>query len=67
MPFLELLVSANYYVRGSFGGSVAKESACNARDAGNMGSIPRPRRLLGGGNDKLLQYSCLESSMDRGT
>ena len=34
--------------------------------AGNMGSIPGLRRLLGGGNGNPLQYSCLGNPMDRG-
>ena len=37
-----------------------KESARNA------GLIPGSRRTPGGGNDKPLQYSCLENPMDRG-
>ena len=48
---------------GSPGGSDGKESACNARD---LGSIPGSGRSPGGGNGNLLQYSCLENSMDRG-
>ena len=44
-------------------GSVGKESACNA---GHMGPIPGLGRSSGEGNGYLLQYSCLESSMDRG-
>ena len=43
--------------------SDGKESACNARDTG---SIPGSGRSLGDGNGYLLQYSCLEKSMDRG-
>ena len=31
-----------------------------------LGSIPRLGRSLGEGNGSLLQYSCLENSMDRG-
>ena len=45
------------------GGSDSKESACNA---GDRSSIPGLRRSLSEGNDNPLQYSCLESSMDRG-
>ena len=45
------------------GGSGGKESACNAGDAG---SIPGSGGSPGGGNDNLLQYSCLENPMDRG-
>ena len=43
-----------------------KESACNAEDAGDRGLIPGWGRSPGGGNGNLLQYSCLEISMDRG-
>ena len=43
-----------------------KESACNAGDARDLGSIPRSGRSPGGGNGNLLQYSCWENSMDRG-
>ena len=45
------------------GGSDGKESACNA---GDPGLIPGLGRLPGEGNGNLLQYSCLENSMDRG-
>ena len=45
------------------GGSDGKESACNV---GDLGSIPRLGRSPGEGNGSLLQYSCLENSMDRG-
>ena len=45
------------------GGSEGKESACNA---GDLSSVPELRRSLGEGNGYLLQYSCLENSMDRG-
>ena len=44
-------------------GSDGKESTCNAGDPGlisGMGRSPGER------NGKPLQYSCLESSMDRG-
>ena len=42
-------------------GLAGKEFTC---DAGDLGSIPGLRRLPGGGNGYLLQYSGLESSMD---
>ena len=45
------------------GGSIGKESACNA---GDLGSIPGSGRSLGEGNGYPLQYSCMENSMDRG-
>ena len=48
-------------------GSVGKESACNAGDVGDVGSIPRLGRSLGGGNGNPIQYSCLRNPIDRGT
>ena len=50
-------------VLGFPGGSDSKESACSA---GDPGSVPRLGRSPGEGNGYPLQYSCLESSMDRG-
>ena len=38
----------------------------NAGDTRDLGSIPGSGRSSGGGNGNLLQYSCLENSMDRG-
>ena len=46
--------------------SVGKESACNAGDARDSGSIPGWGRSAGGGHGNPLQYSCLENPMDRG-
>ena len=43
------------------GGSVSKESACNARD---LGCITGLERSSGERNNDLLQYSCLENPMD---
>ena len=45
------------------GGSVGKESACNA---GVLGSNPGSGRSPGEGNGSSLQYSGLENPMDRG-
>ena len=45
------------------GGSDGKESACIV---GDLGSIPGWGRSPGEGNGNLLQYSCLENSVDRG-
>ena len=45
------------------GGSVGKESACNAED---LGLIPGLGRSPGEGNGNPLQYSCLENYKDRG-
>ena len=47
----------------AFGGSVAKETACNA---GDLASALGSGRSLGEGNGNPLQYSCLATSMDRG-
>ena len=48
------------------GGSVVKSPPANAGDTGDVGSIPVSGRSPGGGNGNLLQYSCLENSIDRG-
>ena len=45
------------------GGSVVKNPSANEADTG---SIPGSERSPGEGNGNLLQYSCLENSMDRG-
>ena len=46
------------------GGLDGKASVCNA---GDQGLIPVLGRSPGEGNGNPLQYSCLESPMDRGT
>ena len=48
------------------GGSDTKESACDAGDTGDMGSIPGSGKSPGRGNGNPLQYSCLENLKDRG-
>ena len=48
------------------GGSVGKETAYNAGDPRDMGSIPGLGRSREGGHGNPLQYSCLENPMDRG-
>ena len=45
------------------GTSGGKESACSI---GNPGSVPGLGRSPGEGHGNPLQYSCLESSIDRG-
>ena len=42
--------------------SDSQESSCNA---GDLGLIPGSGRYSGEGNGNLLQYSCLENSMDK--
>ena len=46
------------------GGSVGKESACNAGDAGDTGLTPGSGRSPGGGHGHPLQYSCLENPIE---
>ena len=51
-------------LEGDFaGGSVVKNPPASA---GKAGSIPVSGRSPGGGNDNLLQYSCLGNPTDRG-
>ena len=57
------LIKSSLSAWGFPGGSDSKASAWNA---GDPGLIPGSGRSLGEGNDYLLQYSCLENSMDRG-
>ena len=45
---------------------MVKNPPANAEDIGVIGSIPGLGRSPGVGNGNLLQYSCLENSMDRG-
>ena len=45
---------------------VVKNPPTNAGDARDVGSIPELGRPRGVGNGNLIQYSCLENSMDRG-
>ena len=47
------------------GDSVGKESACNARDTRDMGSVLGWNEPLEKGNGNPLQYSCLKNPMDR--
>ena len=45
---------------------VVKNLSANAEEARDAGSIPGLGRSPGVGNGSLLQYSCLENSMDGG-
>ena len=54
-----LLLELSMGFPGSSGG---QESACNVRDPGLISELGRS---LGEGHAKLLQFSCLENSMDR--
>ena len=44
---------------------VVKKPPASAEGVRDMGSIPGSERSPGGGHGNLLQYSCLENSMDR--
>ena len=48
------------------GGTEVKNPPANAGDTRDTGSISGLGRSPGGGNGNLIQYSCLENSMDRG-
>ena len=52
------------FSKGFPSSSDGKASDCNA---GDPGSIPGLGRSPGGGLGNLLQYSCLENPMDRGS
>ena len=43
------------------GGTSGEEPPAGAGDIGDSGSIPRPGRSPGGGQDNPLWYSCLEN------
>ena len=45
---------------------MVKDSACNAGDARDVGSIPGLERSSGEGNGSPFQYSCLENPMEPG-
>ena len=45
---------------------MVKNLPANAREAGDVGSIPGSGRSPGGENESPLHYSCLENPMDRG-
>ena len=63
-PGSHLLYSTVASSWGFPGGSDGEESTCNA---GDLGLIPGSGRSFGKRIGYPLQYSCLESSMDRGT
>ena len=48
------------------GGTVVKNLPANTGDTRDAGSIPGSGRSPGVENGNLLQYSCLENSIDRG-
>ena len=65
-PFLYLSFKIDILIfenMSYLGGSVSKESACNAGDAG---LTPESGRSLEGAHGNPLQYSCLENTVDGG-
>ena len=62
LKYLNVFLKENKPSLGFPGDADGKESACNA---GDLGSVPGSGRSPGEGNGNLLQYSCLENSMDR--
>ena len=63
MPWITCQYTSKW---GFWGGSVVKNLPGNVGDARGADSIPGSGRSSGVGNGNLLQYSCLENSMDRG-
>ena len=61
-----IFASSHTFFRVFPGDAGGKESTCQWRKQENMGRIPGSGRSPGEGNGNLLQYSCLENSMDRG-
>ena len=59
--FLLSVVSVSTSQRGFPCGSVGKESACNAGNTGDTGSVSGWERSPGEGNGNALQHSCLEN------
>ena len=61
-----IVIPTGGFPSGSVVKKKKKTSTGNARDAGDVGSIPGWGRFPGGEHDNPLQYSCLEYPMDRG-
>ena len=57
----------NEGLKGSPGASAVKNLPVSAGATGDEGSIPGSGRSPGGGNGNLIQYSCLENSINEGT
>ena len=62
------MITGTDEVRGFLGGSAVKNLPANAGDPGLIpgSGFQGLGRCPGEGNDNPLQYSCLESSMERG-
>ena len=63
----QLSTAQHRFLIGFSDGTVVKNLPNNARDTGAVGSIHGLGRSPGGGNGNPLLYSCLKTSMDRGT
>ena len=63
----QLSTAQHRFLIGFSDGTVVKNLPTNARDTGAVGSIHGLGRSPGGGNGNPLLYSCLKTSMDRGT
>ena len=61
------LTEIKHNIPGFSGGAVVKNLPASAGDARDTGLIPESGRSPGEGNGNLLQYTCLENSMNRGT
>ena len=58
--------SGSGHPKGFPGSVVVKNPPTSAGDTRHVGSVPGSGRAARVGNGNLLQYSCLENSMDRG-
>ena len=59
-------ITQSYLLWASQLALMVKNRPANAGDVRDMGSIPGSGRSPGGGHSHPLQYSCLQSPMDRG-
>ena len=63
VPLIDMSV---FMPTGFLSGSAGEESAFNAGDTENAGSVHGLRRSPGEGNGNPVQYSCLRNPLDRG-
>ena len=62
VPLIDMSV---FMLTGFLSGSASEESAFNAGDTGDAGSIHGLRTAPGEGNGNPVQYSCLRNPLDR--
>ena len=70
LPTYKLGAKRGYTIKclrlwGFPGGTSGKESTCQCKRHERQGFDPSVGKSPGGGHNNLLQYSCLENSMDR--